>query len=122
MTSKLLLLSQFDGIGGYFFSMFKIILYNVNGLNSKQKSSKLRKLVSKWKPTVLLIQESKIKYMLGKDNHFWGNDSFDWRASNAFGRSGGIITIWNSDIISCIDTLEGAFSLNCLFSNKSDAF
>lgn len=73
---------------------------------------------------VLLIQESKLNSCTERViKKFWGNENCHWRVSNAFGHLGGIISVWNSDIlISCIDFIEGAFLINCLFANKSNGF
>lgn len=103
-----------------FFFMFKLISYNVNGFNLESKRRNLR---TKWMPTVLLLQESKLNQCSSNViKYLWGNESFDWRGIYTYGRSGGIIMIWDSDILDYLDSIEGAFSLNCMFSNKSDEF
>lgn len=103
--------------------MFKLVSFNVNGLNAESKRRQLRKLIVKWKSSVLLIQESKLTHCnRNVIKQIWENEAFDWRAINACGRSGGLITIWDSEIIECLDSIDGAFSLNCIMSNRSDGF
>lgn len=72
--------------GFLYIFMFKLISYNVNGLNSDTKRRTLRKIIANWKPTVLLIQEIKINQLSSNViKQFWGMSFFYWRGINAWG-------------------------------------
>jgi mannosylglycoprotein endo-beta-mannosidase len=68
--------------------------FNVRGLGSRVKRSKLREVVRVEKVDFLAIQETKLEAIPGSlIANIWGNDEFDWAFLSATGNSGGILSI-----------------------------
>ncbi|KAJ9539578.1 hypothetical protein OSB04_026084 [Centaurea solstitialis] len=84
-----------------------ILSLNVRGLGAPSKKSWVRELVSKVKPDILGIQETKLKsWGSNLSNQIWGAGCFDSAVVDARGNSGGIATIWNKDLFSCNYVVE----------------
>ncbi|GFY92729.1 hypothetical protein Acr_08g0011250 [Actinidia rufa] len=47
----------------------------------------------------------------------WGGRWVKWKGLRANGYAGGIIMMWDSRLMTCIDFLEGVHSISCLFEN-----
>ncbi|GJY46224.1 RNA-directed DNA polymerase, eukaryota [Tanacetum coccineum] len=67
------------------------------GLGSDGKTKWVCELISKEKPLVFGLQESKMDYM-DKNiiRYMWGSDAFGYSIVNAVGSSGGILTVWDN--------------------------
>ncbi|GJW92396.1 hypothetical protein Tco_0169949 [Tanacetum coccineum] len=67
------------------------------GLGSDGKAKWVTKLISKEKPLVIGLQESKMDFM--DENlirYMWGSDAFGYSNVNVVGSSGGILTVWDN--------------------------
>lgn len=78
----------------------KIISWNIRGLGSNLKKKRfLSKLVKHRKPDVLFIQESKLENVeQAVIQRIWGNPDVGFSISSSEGASGGLLTLWNSEI------------------------
>lgn len=95
----------------------KLLSYNIRGLGSSIKKKEIHDLIGQHKFSFCCIQESKLE----KCDDFicrsiWGRGNFEWMARDAVGRSGGILSIWNSDLFSCMSSwhMNGAVIVNGL--------
>ncbi|GKV32990.1 hypothetical protein SLEP1_g41549 [Rubroshorea leprosula] len=74
----------------------------------KGKKSGIREIIASEKVEFISIQESKmmeVDFQLCKS--VWGADNFDWVAKPSRGTSGGLICIWNNDILKKEKIIEG---------------
>lgn len=77
--------------------MMTVISWNIRGLTARVKRSSLRKLITKYNPKFVFIQETKMETMSMKMlNTFWKLSEAEWAISPSRGNSGGILAIWNS--------------------------
>ncbi|GKU99946.1 hypothetical protein SLEP1_g12720 [Rubroshorea leprosula] len=68
----------------------------------------VRELVIKHRVEVLFLKETKMEIVDRKlCRKLWDADNMEWVAKSAAGASGGLIIIWNSDIIKKMDVFEG---------------
>lgn len=69
------------------------------------------------------LQESKRNFVSSAmARSLWGNSPHKWIFSPSDGSSGGLILLWNPDIVKVIDILKGRFSLSslCCLEGSSD--
>ncbi|XP_071714846.1 uncharacterized protein [Rutidosis leptorrhynchoides] len=88
-----------------------IILINIHGFGkddeSKSKVGWFRKIKLSNKPDIILVQESKCNAV--NDNwieSLWGNSSFGYVQKPKIGKSGGLLTIWDSSTFKVNDAVE----------------
>ncbi|XP_071727741.1 uncharacterized protein [Rutidosis leptorrhynchoides] len=88
------------------------ISLNIRGIGQMGKISWLQRICNKEKPTILGLQETKCGQT--RDNtieSFWGNSDFKFVQKDSVGASGGILTIWDTNIFSFTYAIEGEFFL-----------
>lgn len=93
----------------------KIISYNIRGIGSIIKKREVQELIRKFKPVFCCIQETKLEGMSAiQVKSIWGGDRVNWMVRNSEGRSGGILSMWDPDIFSCLSSWEmpGAVIVN----------
>lgn len=96
----------------------KILSTNIRGLGSRVKKREVRDLIRSQKVDFVCIQESKLEIV---DDlicqSVWGDGQIGWATREASGRSGGIISIWNSEVFSCLSSwhMAGALIVNGLW-------
>jgi exonuclease III len=79
----------------------RIISYNIRGLGGLAKKKEIQKLISSQKPKVLCIQETKMEVIEQSIiTWMWGSSDCDFAFKPSEGRSGGLLTIWDSTVIS----------------------
>ncbi|XP_071713257.1 uncharacterized protein [Rutidosis leptorrhynchoides] len=103
--------SSFTSIFVSLFLMCTISL-NIRGIGQTGKISWLKRICNKEKPTILGLQETKCGQT--GDNtieSFWGNSDFKFVQKDSVGASGGILTIWDTNIFSFNYAIEGEFFL-----------
>lgn len=96
----------------------KILSFNVRGAGSTVKSKEVRDLIYKLNVDVCCLQETKLENMSEfMARSLWGDGNFGWVVRNSCGRSGGIMTLWNSEVFSAASTwhMEGAVIVNGLW-------
>ncbi|XP_071740879.1 uncharacterized protein [Rutidosis leptorrhynchoides] len=88
------------------------ISLNIRGIGQTGKISWLKRICNKEKPTILGLQETKCEQTHDNTNEsFWGNSDFKFVQKDSVGASGGILTIWDSNIFSVNYAIEGEFFL-----------
>ena len=45
-----------------------------------------------------------------------------WESLRAEGSAGGIIMMWDSRLVTCLEFMEGTYSTSCLFKNEEDGY
>ena len=77
------------------FSMFKLISWNVRGLGRPEKRRAIAKLVRMEKPSMVLIQESKLEEVGGSLlTQIGGGKLNKLEFSRSVGASGGLVSVW----------------------------
>lgn len=79
------------------------------------KSKEVQELISKQKIDMICIQESKLEVVDEEVCRLiWGRNNCGWAARVVVGRSGGLITLWNSDKFRCVSWwhMEGVVIVN----------
>lgn len=96
----------------------KIISWNVRGVNDVKKKNIIRGCLSRWKPDLVCLQESKLDsindYLV---KSLWNYKENGWLSLPANNIAGGILIMWKKDILTCIDHIPRSCSLSCHFSN-----
>lgn len=93
----------------------KMLLFNIRGVGSRVKRKEVQDLVRKNKIDLVCIQESKLDEV--NENVcrlIWGNNICGWAARESQGRSGGLITLWDSNKFTSSSWwhMEGALIVN----------
>ncbi|KAL5715982.1 hypothetical protein ACHQM5_017730 [Ranunculus cassubicifolius] len=103
--------------------IFNALSWNMRGSRSKEKARSLRRQVRKHRPWVVALQETKREEMVdGFKKFLWGNKPCKWVEVPSIGRSGGILTLYDPDILEAEETLVGAYSLSIVFRVKKTNF
>lgn len=90
-----------------------IMSWNTRGLCSSSKRSAVKQVLHLHKPSIVVLQESKISTCTNVDiAEICGSRSMGWTFQPSVGASGGIIIIWNPIVIKVISSLEGEYSLS----------
>lgn len=72
---------------------------NIRGIGEAAKARWVRKLVATHKISFLCIQETQIADgSKVRCNNFWKSDDFEAEVTDAVGRSGGLMCIWNKNV------------------------
>jgi hypothetical protein len=101
--------------------MFKILSWNVRGLNEEAKRLRVRNLLSLWKVDIVCLQETKISWFTPSLVHsLWRCPYVDWCFVAAEGASGGILLMWDRRVVSKIDVCLGSYVAACSFRNVED--
>ncbi|XVF06594.1 hypothetical protein REPUB_Repub06bG0062400 [Reevesia pubescens] len=75
-----------------------LVSWNIKGLGSVEKGKAVRNVVSRLRPDVIFLQESKLMEVeRWVFRSVWGSNTSCFEFSSAVGTAGGIITIWNCD-------------------------
>ncbi|KAL8493332.1 hypothetical protein ACS0TY_024521 [Phlomoides rotata] len=81
--------------------IMKVMSFNVRGLGKKMKRKEIRRMIHNNGIEMCCIQETKMEKTeswIGRE--LWGRSNYDWVYRDAEGRSGGLISIWNSGVFS----------------------
>lgn len=85
-----------------------IISPNVRGLGKPEKGRAVRKLVKNHKADCLILQETKVASdvdtIIGE---VWGNHEYAWNWILLIGTSGGLISVWNEEVLAVGDEHKG---------------
>ncbi|KAH7839407.1 hypothetical protein Vadar_003744 [Vaccinium darrowii] len=77
----------------------RVLSWNIRGLGSRVKKRFLIKIIKDRRPDITFIQESKLEQVeLSDYQRFWGNLGVAGVFSKSDGASGGLISMWNTDI------------------------
>ncbi|GFY90781.1 hypothetical protein Acr_07g0009780 [Actinidia rufa] len=73
--------------------------------------------------SVVCLQETKLKEVDGTIiKSFWGGRCVKWECLRAVGSVRGILMMWNSSQVSCLNFLQGFHTISCLFKNVEDGY
>nr|KYP40532.1 hypothetical protein KK1_038131 [Cajanus cajan] len=83
--------------------------FNCRGLGGDVKRRHISELIRSEELDFIAIQESKLE-MCNREfcAHLWGSTEFEWFASPSQGRSGGLLSIWNSNRGKLLFTFSGS--------------
>ncbi|XP_058752845.1 uncharacterized protein LOC131626046 [Vicia villosa] len=82
--------------------------FNIRGGGSLIKRKRISKIIREGRADVFLIQESKLETVSPSlINSIWSCDSVGWSSIDSEGRSGGIITLWNTNTVEVILSFKG---------------
>eukprot|EP00253_Pinus_taeda_P035515 PITA_35515 len=76
-----------------------ITSWNIRGLNSRGKQKYLNERLKKEKPSVMIVQETKISTEKMREILNKNRSSYEMMGLDAIGRAGGLIIIWNPEEI-----------------------
>lgn len=96
----------------------KIIPWNVRGINWTKRLI-IKGCLSKWKPEVVCLQESKMDSCWGEIiKSMWRTKEVGWHYILAVSTAGGIIVMWKEDCQECVEVVKGETTLSCLFKSR----
>lgn len=105
---------------------YKIISWNIRGMNSFNKINALKELVANHKCTICMVQETKIMKMnQWFVKQIWYDNSFDWvypPSVESAGNSGGLLTIWDTTKLVKEDIILKVNNISTLFTSKINGF
>lgn len=91
--------------------------WNVRGLGDPQKCTVVRGTQSSSTPTIVCIQESKLCDLSAmKAKHFLPRNLNCFRSIDTCGKHGGVVTIWNDNVLSLENCHSSPFCLTTTFS------
>ncbi|XP_057425670.1 uncharacterized protein LOC130719036 [Lotus japonicus] len=86
----------------------KILSFNVRGLGGRGKMRVIREVVCHHHVEVLFVQETKLQRISTRTcAQLWGESGFDWKATPAVNRGGGLLCIWNPNLFVLEECVEG---------------
>ncbi|KAL4618313.1 hypothetical protein ACB092_06G001100 [Castanea dentata] len=92
----------------------KLLSWNVRGLNVKEKRLQIRNLLHSWKADIVCLQETKLKWITrGIVQSIWSCPYIDWLYLGSDGASGGILLMWDSQVVEKVEVVVGHFSVSC---------
>jgi exonuclease III len=99
--------------------MMKVVSWNCRGLGSRDKKEEVRKLLKLEKPSILLIQETKMRDLetLQDLQKIWKKG--EGKEISSRGASGGIGTFWNVKDFNLEDQVQSQFWLMVSLTRKA---
>jgi len=103
--------------------MFRLLSWNVRGLNDSRKRDVIKSFLREWRYDLICLQETKLEAVsLFVIRSLWGNFSAGFDFLKAEGASGGIIVMWDKNIFNLVSSSQGVFSLTCFFQMVDGGF
>lgn len=91
--------------------------WNMRGSCDDDKLHSVRCLVKKYKPLIVGLQETKrCEVGVTTARSLWGSQAYKWIALPANVLSGGLLLMWNTDLLTVHDSIIGRYSLFILCS------
>jgi exonuclease III len=99
--------------------MMKVVSWNCRGLGSRDKKEEVRKLLKTKKPSILLLQETKMRDLetLQELQRIWKKG--EGKAISSRGASRGIGKIWNAEEFKLEEQLQSQFWLKVSLTRKA---
>ena len=92
----------------------KIISWNVRGLNEQDKRLGVRNLIRRWGLDVVCFQETKMGLINRAVIHrLWGGQYVDWSYLGSCGASGGVLVMWDTQLVNKMEEVVGRFLISC---------
>ena len=99
----------------------KIMLWNVGGVNNRDKRKVLKAFIRSRKVDIVCLQETKIQNMsVGIVRSLGVGRFLDWGTVDAEGSAGGILVFWDKRVVELVDMKTRIFSVSCCFRNCTD--
>lgn len=102
----------------------KIISWNIRGLGSKNKRRVIKEmLVSKSADIVILQETKKVEVDRKLVGSIWGAKFKNWvsiPSTGRSGRAGGILIMWNTKIVSVLESVVGDFTVSIKIEGCND--
>jgi len=102
---------------------FKLVSWNVRGLNNKEKRETVKSLISGWRANIICLQETKLAGNITEvANQIWGGRWIRHACLEASGTRGGIILMWDERAWKG-EVLEiGTYSITCSFESQTQNY
>lgn len=96
----------------------RILSWNVRGLNNRGKCRRIDNLLRGWKPDLVCLLETKLEVVQrAVVRCFLGSPHVRWCHLVAEGASGGILLLWDSQVLELVESCEGIYSISVVFQN-----
>lgn len=83
----------------------------------------VRKIIELTEPLIITLQETKMVHFSYYDiKQICVHSDYGWTYLQSFGNFGGIIILWDKNIIDFDDSLVGDYTISIACSNKEDGF
>uniref|UniRef100_A0A7C8YQP7 Endonuclease/exonuclease/phosphatase domain-containing protein n=1 Tax=Opuntia streptacantha TaxID=393608 RepID=A0A7C8YQP7_OPUST len=100
-----------------------IISWNVRGLNCPNKSGDVKWVLRNFRCDIAILQETKMEEVnFSTAFSLWGRRSVDWLVLPSVGRSGGIVFIWDDQVLELVDSKVGTYAICGKFKSLNDDF
>lgn len=103
-----------------------IISWNLRGLGDVNKRVVLNSVLLKWRPDVVLLQETKLEIITDQlVREIWSRQDVGYHYFPSQGASGGMCILWDKNKLEVFDTLEASHTIACAFrsrTNQSECF
>ncbi|XP_026429123.1 uncharacterized protein LOC113325110 [Papaver somniferum] len=104
----------------------KIISWNIRGLGDVNKRIVVNSVLLKWRPDVVLLQETKLEVITDQlRREIWSSQDIGCHYLPSQGASGGMCILWDNSKLEVFDTLEERHTIACAFRsrvNQSECF
>ncbi|XP_026405612.1 uncharacterized protein LOC113300621 [Papaver somniferum] len=101
----------------------KILTWNVRGLNSNSRRTLVHKMIQMIKALIIILKETKMMQCSSWDiKQICGYKNVGWTLQQSIGSTGGMLTLWDRDLVEVSDSLVGNYTLSILCTNKMDNF
>lgn len=88
--------------------VIKILSWNTRELVDQSKHLALKRSLKKLNPNLVLIQETKRDtFDSSIIRALWSSKDIGWTFVEAYGKTGGILTMWDESKISVVEVLKG---------------
>ena len=101
----------------------RLLSWNVRGLNNPRKREVCKNLLKEWRCDIVCLQETKpssVNFAVLRS--LLSSPFNDWAVLDAVQSSGGVLLIWDKQVVKKIDVLVGQFSVSVLFRGVMDGF
>lgn len=87
----------------------KILSLNVRGVANRVKWRCIQEIVVQEQVEMLLLQETKLQEVNSRlCGALWGDGGFEWKATPAVNRAGGLLCIWRRGVFKLYECLIGS--------------
>ena len=100
-----------------------VLSCNVRGLNCPDKRGNVKWVLHRCSCDVAVLQESKMEVVTRSIAiSLWGRRPVEWIHLASVGCSGGIIILWDPQVLELVDSCIGSFYVFCKFKSLEDNF
>uniref|UniRef100_A0A0V0GZQ7 Putative ovule protein n=1 Tax=Solanum chacoense TaxID=4108 RepID=A0A0V0GZQ7_SOLCH len=98
---------------------FKLVSWNVRGLNNRDKRRVIKNIVGDWKADIICLQETKLQGDITElVRQIWGDRWVKMACLELSGTRGGIMMLWDSRIRKGEVLETGTYTLTCKFESQ----